>query len=172
MSKVNHTSEGSFKRFLRGGSQLGMPLGGLYAIGSTIARSGLSSDAFLSINFLTRFVVAAVVGFTLAGAWEVLLEVILRRYEYRSTGKKGFVTPFRAILVEGGVRFGLPLGFFMAIATTFGDHGISSDRLLWLKFLFSLVFYLPGLLLVGCVFGFLVLRILKLLVPQVEGGRD
>jgi hypothetical protein len=161
-----------FKKFLRGGSQLGIPLGGVYAIGSTIARYGLSTNAVLSVNFLTVFVVAAMVGFTLAGTWEVLLEVMLRRYQYNSTWKEGFVTPFRVILVEGGLRFGLPLGFFLAIATTFGNHGISSDTFLWLKFLFSLVFYLPGFLLVGCVFGFLLLRILRLLVPSIDGSRD
>jgi hypothetical protein len=172
LSKVNHTSEGIFKEFLRGGSQLGIALGGLYAIGSTIARYGLSTNSVLSVNFLTLLVVAVLVGFTLAGAWEVLLEVTLRRYQYNSTWKEGFVTPFRVILVEGGVRFGLPLGFFMAIATTFGDNGISSDPILWLKFLFSLVFYLPGFLLVGSVFGFLLLRILKPLVPPVEGSGD
>jgi hypothetical protein len=170
LSKVSHTSEGFFKTFLRGG-RLGISLGGVYAIASTIERYGLSSDAFLSVDFLTLFVVAAVVGFTLAGGWEGLLEVTLRRYGYDSTWKDGFVTPSRVIIV-GGVRFGLPLGFFMAVSKTFREHGISSDPVLWLKFLFSLVLYLPAFFLLGCVFGFVFLRVMKMLVPSVEGGRD
>ena len=117
MSKADDTPERPFKTFLRG-SGFGIFLGGWYAIASTILRYGLSIDPFLSIDFLTRFVVGAVVGFILSGAWEVLAEVILRRYDSSRNAKESPFTRSK-VLVEAVVRFGLPLGIYLAFATTF-----------------------------------------------------
>ena len=165
----NHPSEGLFRKFLRSGSLIGLPLGGWYAIGSTIERYGLSTNALLSVDFLTLFVVAAVVGWILAGAWEVLLDITLRRHEYDSNAREEPVTPLRMILVEGGLRYGPPLGLFLAVATTFGKPGMSWDPVLWLSFFFSLGFYLVLSFLVGCVFGSLMFGASKMFKPRGQG---
>lgn len=157
--------EPSFKTFLRGGRSLGLPLGLIYAFGSTVQRYGLSTDALLSIDFLILLVVAASVGFILAGAWELLLEVTLRGYKYKSALKDEPINSLKVILVEGGVRFGLPLGFTLAVAKTFGQYGLSADPILWLRFLSSLCFELLVFFLIGCVFGVFILGALKVLGP-------
>lgn len=169
MSKENHSSEGLLRKFLRTGSLLGIPLGAWYATGSTIERYGMSTNALLSVDFLTLFVFAAVVGFILAGAWQVLLEIIFRVYDYKSPWQGGPVTPFSVIVVEGGVRYGVPLGFFIPVATIFGDHGMSWDLVLWLSFFFSLGFYLVGFFLIGCVLGLFMFKIAKLARPPSQG---
>ena len=165
LSIGNYPSEGLFRKFLRSGTLMGLPLGGWYAVGSTIQRYALSTNTFLGLDFLTRFVVAAVVGLILAGAWEVLLDITLQRYEYDSNAREKPVTPFRMILVEGGLRYGPPLGFFLAVATTFGQPGISWDPVLWLSFFFSLGFYLALAFLVGCGFGSLIFGASKMFRP-------
>ena len=165
-------SERALKTFLGGGRRLGVPLAVCYAIGSTILRNGLSLNALLTADFLRLFVIAAVVGFLLAGAWELLLEVLLRRYEHnRATGEEP-LTWLRFMLVEGGLRFGVPGGFFVDFMKTFGRHGISSDFLLWQEFLFWLGFDLVLFFLVGCVFGLFMFTALKILRPSVEESRD
>lgn len=170
MSKASDTPERPFKTFQRGKGN-GIFLGGWYAIASTILRYGLSIDAFLSIDFLTRFVVAAVVGIILAGAWEVLSEVILQKYDSSRTAREGSFTRSR-FLVEGVVRFGLPIGIFLAIATTFARPGISLDPRLWLEFLIALAIYLPASIPIGCVFGLFTLGMLKMFGPPVDDGSD
>ena len=168
--KGNHALEGLFRKFLRAGNFFGIALGGWYAVASTILRYGLSTNAFLNIKFLILFFVAAVVGFILGGAWEVLLELAFPRYEYNGAASEAPATRF--ILVEGGVRWGLPVGFFCAVGSTFARPGISWDPFLWLEFLFSLVLYLPAFFLGGCVFGLFMLETLKRLKAPVEGNRD
>jgi hypothetical protein len=172
LSKGNYMSERALKTFLGGGRRLGVPLAVCYAIGSTILRNGLSINALLTADFLRLFVIAAVVGFLLAGAWELLLEVLLQRYEHnRSMGEQP-LTWLRFMLVEGGLRFGVPGGFFVDFIKTFGRHGISSDFLLWQEFLFWLGFDVVLFFLVGCAFGLFMLGSLKMLRPPVGSRSD
>ena len=142
MSKENDTPERPFKTFLRG-TRNGIFLGGWYAIASTMLRYGLATDPFLSIDFVIRFVVAAVIGLILRGAWEVLAAVMLRRYASSHTAKKRSSTqdPF---LVAGAVRSGLPFGLFMAFATTFAKPGISLERGFLVEFILGLCIYVPA----------------------------
>ncbi len=164
-------TEHSLTTFLRGGSRLGIPLGVCLAIGLTVLRYDLSINNLFSVDFLILLVAATVVGFILAGAWDVLLEVTLRKYERNgSVGKEPF-TWLRFVVVEGGFRFGLLAGFLIAIVKTFGSHGISWDSFS-LGFLFWLVFDLVFFFLVGCVFGFLMLGALRLLRTPISGSRN
>ena len=170
MSKADDTAERPFKTFLRGRG-FGIFLGGWYAIASTILRYGLSIDAFLSIDFLTRFVVAAVVGFILSGAWELLSEVILRKYDSSRIATERSLTR-SSLLVEAVVRFGLPFGLYFAFATTFAKPGISFDPRLWLKFLLALAIFVPGSIPIGCVIGLLMFGYLKMFEPPAEGSGE
>jgi hypothetical protein len=127
-------------------------------------------NAFLSVDFLTLLVVTVVVGFILGGAWEVLLEIVFQRSQYDNTSREAPVTRF--VLVEGGLRYGLTMGFFIAVATTFGRRGLSADPLLWLEFLLSLGIYLTVFFLGGCVFGFFMWGTLKTFGSRVDGTGD
>ena len=164
-------TEHSLKAFLRGGSRLGIPLGVCLAIGLTILRYDLSIRNLFRVDFLTLLVAGIVVGFILAGAWELLLEVTLRRYAYNSSaGEEPFMW-LRFVIVEGGLRFGLPAGFLIAVIKTFGPHGMSSDSFLP-GFIFWFGFDLFFFFLVGCVFGFLMLGALRLLRTPISGSRN
>lgn len=159
----------ALKTFLRAG-RLGIFLGGWYAVGSTIMRYGLSGDGFSSMDFVTRLIVGAVVGFILAGVWRgVLAEVILRWYASTSRARKKSSASSKAF-VEEAVRNGLLFGFYTAIATTFAKPGISSDPFLWLDLFFGLAIYLPTFFLVGGGFGVAMLQLSETLETPVDSS--
>jgi hypothetical protein len=149
--KANATSERPLKMFLRG-TRFGMLLGAVYAVGLTLQRYGLSADAFFTVEFLIRAVLSVGIGFIFNGAWALLSEVILRRYESSRPVKEGSYTPSRAVM-RGVIRFGLPMAFYVSIANTFGKPGISLNTRFWLQFLVTSCIYLIGSIPMGAFFG-------------------
>ena len=163
------TPERSLKMFLRG-TRFGMLMGGVYAVALTLQHYGLSTEAFLSIEFLIWVVLSIGIGFIFNGAWTVLSEVILRRYESSHPVREGSYTPSRAV-IRGVVQFGLPMAFYASIASTFGKPGMSLNTRFWLEFLVTSCIYLVGSIPVGCFWG-LFMEGVEDIQPSVDRSRD
>lgn len=139
---------------LRDALYLGLVLGLIYAVSSTIETQGISAEAFIAKRFLVKLVISCLVGIVLSCCWEMLVTKF---------SPPGIIAPGeserrRLILIEGGLRFGVPLGLFLAIVSLLrrGDFSLVS---LSLELVFSLAFFF----LIGCLMGIFMFKFLKVM---------